>query len=370
MRSGGIEHWGSDWIDLGRSEPLAAWPRDPAPVEGWWRATQKYSRVGGDDSARTAIAEIYSARVAHPLSKRNIAILPGGLATVTVALAALISPGDEVIVPTPCFQHHPAQIESVGGLLRPIDTRPTEWRLTPELLRKAVGPKTRALLLSNPANPTGVGYSQRELDSFVMELGSDIAIIADEVYAEFAYHDNIASVGDLAEAKSTTWISVRSASKTLGRPGLRAAIALGPEGVVERVASHAAVSIGAISASAQATLLAGLQSAMDADYMRAYRSRSDRAIERLAMAGFETLKPDGTYYLWIGASTRAAGGMPHQLGTMAGAADLAARHGVQVLPGTYFGGPPTHARISLSLPRSSLEAGIERVITATYGNPE
>jgi len=348
--------WGEELIDLSRSEPIAAWPGTSEPCDVW-AMTRRYPPIAGLPAARAAVARAYAQQLGCELTEHDVVLVPGALAGITVALLALVD-GGEVLVPVPCYPPSLAQVELAGAVPLAIDTEPTGWRLTPEAVERARGPRTRALLLSNPANPTGVVYTAGELRQLAAAAGPEVLLIADEVYGEFAYDGPAASLAGVLGRERDAWLVVRSASKTIGRPGLRVGALLGPRDLLAQVAAVAASFVGGVSVPAQLAFSAALPAVRGSDHMRPYRRRREQVLARLAAIGFEAHAPQGTYYVW-------AGGPPGmRLGTSAGVRELADRAGVIVAPGEHYCGSSRHLRISLSVRAAELAAGLDRLAAA------
>lgn len=360
IRNRTVAQWDEELIDLGRIEPLAAWPADPPPREPSWSATRRYQAVGGTPAAREALAHNHGPS-AGPLRVSQVALMPGGLAALAASVLTVAGPGDEVILPIPCFPPYRPQIELTGAEARIVDTSETGWRVSPDSVRAACGPRTKALLLSNPVNPTGVVHRAGEMEAICEALDPGVAIIADEVYAEFVYEGSVTPLAAAVDEERNPWLSLRSASKTLGRPGLRIAAILGEEALVAKVIGTAALVTGPPAVPSQAAYVQGMAAARGVSHTAAYRPRRDEAVRRLREAGFEVDAPEGTYYLWAGAPDGA------RIGTLEGVAMLAERTGVLVQPGEYFGGPPNFVRVSLAAPRATLSEGIERIAQAVDG---
>jgi len=360
-RRDGILRWGTDFIDLGRSEPLAAWPPDEevgrAMAVG--RPTRGYPPVEGGPQARAAAAGYYSRLLGRKLIPEQVLITPGALVGLSLALATLCRPGDPVAVAVPYYHAHPSLVELAGGEILRVETT-DGGRLTSAALG-AVRPPG-AVLFANPANPTGVAYNRQHLEDLTGCLPAGTAVIADEVYAEYVYdRADFASVASvLCASDARDWLVVRSASKTLGRPGLRIGVVLGSPALIEAVADVAAAMTGAASVPAQLAFAAGLAAVDGAEHVRPYRRRLDVALAACRRHGLSTLRPQGTYYLWVN-------------GPGVGAVDTAARlsldAGVFAWPGVYFGSP-SHMRITLAVPVAALEEGIGRIAGHLTGRNE
>ncbi len=343
-RREGLRRWGNRFIDLGRSEPLQAWPTDEQLTAAFadTPATRRYPPVAGRADVLGAVARHYSRVMAIDLTPENILLTAGALTGLTLALMTLARPGDEVAIPVPYYQVYPSQVELAGCRPRLVTGRPRGWQLA----------GAQALILANPVNPTTVSYPAGELKEIMATLDPGAGLVADEVYAEYVYDpDYFTSVGTLRGLTWNDWLVVRSAAKTLGRPGLRIGVLIGSARLIAAATDRAAALTGAASVPGQLALCAGLAATTAADHIRPYRRRSELALDLISRLGLTAEPPAGTYYLWLDGPG---------LGRADTAVRLATDAGVFLWPGEYFGAD-SHARMSLSLPIATIEAGLTRI---------
>jgi aspartate aminotransferase len=338
--------WGRGFLDVGRSEPLTAYPSDDALAESLAsavRATRRYTPAAGLLDVRARVADHYATALGVPLGPENVLLASGTQTALTLALATLCPPGTDVLLPRPYYHAHPVQVESTGGLPRCVDTA---WRLTAEAVANA-----GALLFANPANPTTAVYDAATLTSLLDALPPDAPVIADEVYAEYVYQPaSFASLATLLD-ESRDWLVVRGAAKTLGRPGLRIGVLIGPRRVIDAVDARAAGLTGAASLPAQLAFADGLDALAGTEHMRPYPRRRDEALHTAEQLGLTAYAPEGTYYLWLAGAG---------LGTVQAAAALARDAGVFAWPGEYFGAT-SHVRLSLNLPPAAIATALHRL---------
>ena len=154
---------GKDVIGFGAGEPDFDTPEGikQAAVEALKAGKTKYEPAPGSVAARKAIAEDYSQRYGAPLTMDNVLISCGGKHSLYLIFQALFNPGDELLLPAPFWVSYPEQVKLAGGTTRVIrGTVDNEFKITPQQLKEAIGPKSRALLLNSPGNPTGTTYTQ------------------------------------------------------------------------------------------------------------------------------------------------------------------------------------------------------------------
>jgi aspartate/methionine/tyrosine aminotransferase len=343
-------------IDLSRSEPLPIPFPDAcaARVAEEFARARLYSPAGGLMPTREAAARYAAARTGLDVGADSVTIVPGAMAGISIALRALLEPGDEVLVPVPYFHSYPKQVAMLGGSPRFADTRPAQGVLTPEAVERELSPRTRALLLCNPSNPAGVVLSREQLAAILAALPPQVAVVGDEVYAEFLYDASFTSLLEVAAAEDAgrEVVVLSTASKTAAMPGWRVGSAVSSPGLAPRLASAAATLSGPASVPAQLAYAAWLDDPPDLDRMAPYRPRLRDALEALGAAGLSVRPPDGTYYVW--ATADAGIGSPERVLAAARAT------GALAWPGRLFGDGQS-VRISLSVSRRELREGVTKL---------
>jgi aspartate/methionine/tyrosine aminotransferase len=343
-------------IDLSRSEPL------PIPVaaacaqrvQDEFMRARLYSPPGGLAFAREAVARYMSRRTGLELDAGHVAISAGAMQGISISLRALVASGSDVLVPVPYFHAHPKQVSMLGARPRFVDVRDVGGVVTAEALERALTPETGALLLCNPANPAGVALSAEELRAIFAVLPPRVAVIGDEVYAEYLYEGRFTSVLEVAaeEDAGREVVAVSTASKTAGMPGWRVGSVVGTEGLAPRIAQASATLSGAPSTPGQLAYAAWLDGPPEVDRMAPYRPRLRDAVQTLEEAGLAVRPPEGTYYVWARSD--------REIGTTAAVLAVARETGVLVWPGALFGDSRS-VRVSLSVPRRDLRKGLEGV---------
>jgi aspartate/methionine/tyrosine aminotransferase len=340
-------------VDLSRSEPLPV----PVPDACAERANAEFMRArlysppGGLALAREAVARQASAATGLEIDAGRVAIAAGAMQGISISLRALVEPGSEVLVPVPYFHAHPKQVAMLGSQPVLVDTRPLEGELTPAAVERALTPRTQALLLCNPANPAGVVLDRDRLAAILDLLPPSVAVIGDEVYAEYVYDGGFTSLLEVVEAEGAgrEVVVVSTASKTAGMPGWRVGAAVGSPGLAPRLASAAATMNGAPSTLGQIAYATWLDERPAVDRMAPYRPRLRETLEALQSAGLSVRPPQGTYYVWVTAEA--------EIGSVQAVLDVAKATGTLVWPGALFGDPQS-VRVSLSVPRRDLREGV------------
>ncbi len=217
-----------------------------------------------------------------------------------------IRPGDEVIVPAPYWVSYTEQIRMVGGV--PVIVPTTEarhFKMTPSQLEAAITDKTKALVLNNPSNPTGMIYSKEELEALAeVCLRHDIYIIADEIYYRLCYDGRkFTSVAALGEEVKKHTIIINGVSKSYSMTGWRCGFAACGDKRIAKVMtnclSHALGNIGAMNQAAMAEAMRGPQDSVD-EMRKVFEERRNYLVERMnKIDGVSCLKPDGAFYVMM-----------------------------------------------------------------------
>ena len=359
-----LEARGIEIVDLGIGEPDA---HSPEPViEALIRALHdghdKYVDPRGLAPLREQIAAFENERHEIRCSPDEIVVTTGSVGALSLATRALFAPGDEVLLPEPCYGPYRNQVRLTGampkGVAMPIvDGQP---RLDADALRAAIGPNTKGIIVNTPWNPTGRVLSETEL-SALAELAneSDLWLIADEVYSELTYpphrHRSIANLS--AETAART-ITVNSVSKAFAMTGWRLGYCVAPKAVADVLATinhlttrcaTSFVQYGAVAAYEHCNGHIERQRA-------AYRRRRDTLLGLLDdVTGLHCPEPEGTFYAF--ASFPAEWGDSRDV-----ARALLEREGVVVTPGSAYGETTRHyLRMSFATTSSQIREGVTRI---------
>lgn len=266
----------------------------------------RYMNNAGHEQTRAAVAEILAEKCGLPVSARHIIMTCGAGGALNVILKTILNPGEEVIILTPYFVEYKFYIDNHGGV--PVEVWTNRDNFQPDIaaIAAAIGPKTRALILNSPNNPTGVIYPRetlaalgRMLEQKEKELGRQIYVISDEPYARLSY-DGKEVPAIFAGIRNA--VIATSHSKDLALPGERIGyLAANPQmHEVDQFMEGAVFCnrvLGFVNAPALMQLLvAGLQRA-SVDVAE-YQQKRDRLYDHLIRLGFRMVKPDGGFYLF------------------------------------------------------------------------
>ena len=223
-------------ISLGVGEPDFKTPYSirRAGIESLEKGRTWYTANAGLLELRRQIAAYLARRFDLPYEEGEVLVTVGGSEAIDLCVRACLDPGDEVLIPEPCFVCYDPITRLAGGVPVPIVTRPEDgFRLTPEALEAAITPRTKLLVLPYPNNPTGAIMKKEHLEAIIpVVLRHNILVLSDEIYAELTFegrHVSIASLPGMAERT----VVVNGFSKAYAMTGWRLGYAAGPKAVIQ-----------------------------------------------------------------------------------------------------------------------------------------
>jgi aspartate/methionine/tyrosine aminotransferase len=264
----------------------------------------QYAPSAGLPRLRRALADDWN-RIAPGAAKLDpdseITVGSGATEILHDAILATVDPGDEVIVFEPSYDAYGPDVAMAGGLLRPVPLRPPDWSFDPAALAAAFGPRTRALILNTPHNPTGKVFRRDELEIIAALCARhDVLIVSDEVYAEIVFDAPHLPIATLPEMFERT-ITIGSMGKTFSVTGWKVGWAIAPaplSAAVRAVHQFVTFTNSAPFQEALADVLPVAAGDGSYDRLRAdYRRRRDLLAGILARAGLPTLPIAGAYFL-------------------------------------------------------------------------
>lgn len=320
------------------------------PIPGMHR----YMPNNGYVETRRAIAQFLAEESGLPFQEKHIVMTVGAAGGLNVVFKALLDEGDEVIVPTPYFMEFKFYIENSGGRIHLVETH-DDFSLNVGEIEKAIGPKTKAILINSPNNPTGVVYKEGSLETLgrvlrekSQELRKTLYLVTDEAYRRILY-DQIKL--PIAFQFYPHTIRVTSHSKDLSLPGERIGyIAVHPscEEVDELIAAlvFANRTLGFVNAPAlMQRLVAPLQK--NSINIKEYEEKRDLLYHALTSFGFEIVKPGGAFYLFPKAPIDDDIAFVNEL----------QRKRILTVPGTGFG-KPGYFRIAYAVEKAVIEKAL------------
>ena len=366
---------GHDVIGFGAGEPDFPTPAhivtaavDAAPLP----KNHRYTPAAGLPELREAVAVKTAKDSGYEVAASQVLVTNGAKQAVYNSFAALLDPGDEVLMPAPYWVTYPEAIRLAGGtpVVVPTDES-TRFRATVEALEAACTERTKALLFVSPSNPTGAVYSAEEtaeVGRWAAERG--LWVVTDEIYEHLVYGDHqFSSMPALVPELADRTIVINGVAKTYAMTGWRVGWMIGPNDVIKgavNLQSHATSNVANVSQQAALAAITGDQTCVSE--MRTAFDRRRRRIHELlgAIPGVTCLEPEGAFY----AFPSFAGVLGRPLGTSGRTAadtlELAEivleEAKVAIVPGEAFGAPG-YARLAYALADEALEEGVGRLAT-------
>ncbi len=362
---------GKDVIGFGAGEPDFDTPDGikRAAIEALESGRTKYEAAPGTPEARRAVAAAYSVRYGTELSVDNILISCGGKHSLYLLFQALFNPCDELLLPAPYWVSYPEQVKLAGGTTRSIPGRvENDFKITPQQLKEAIGPNSRALLLNSPGNPTGTTYHPEELTELAeIAVDAGLFVISDEIYDRLLYHGqktrSVLSMGPKVKENS---VVVNGLSKAFSMTGWRVGFTVAPTAVIKAMSALQ----GQMTSNITSFVLAAIPEALEnhddeVERMRVSFEERGALMYSLLSALPKVLcpRPTGAFYAFPDVSayfgkTDASGRILQTAADLA--ASLLEQEGVAVVPGEDFEAP-NHVRLSFATDEQSIRKGIERI---------
>jgi aspartate aminotransferase len=364
-RAKAMKAQGVDVINFGVGEPDFDTPDNikEAAVRAIREGFTKYTPVGGIDALKEAVVEKFRADNGLDFEKDQVIVSCGAKHSLYNIAQALYGPGDEVVIPAPYWVSYPDQVllnDAVPVFVRTYEK--DSFMLRPGALEEAVTPRTKALILNSPSNPTGFTYDRKALEGIAeLALKHDIFVISDEIYEKLVYdgaaHVSIASLGN--EIKERT-IVVNGLSKSHAMTGWRIGYTAGPTDIIKamtKIQSQSTSNPTSIAQRAAVEALTGPQ-----DFVLEMRAEFDRRrkflVEGLnSLKGVSCLSPNGAFYAFPNTTGLYGGKVKDSSGL---AMYLLEEANVALVPGDAFG-DDGYIRISYATSLEDVRKALERM---------
>lgn len=299
---------GLDVISLTVGEP--DWNTPDHIVEAAFSAIRagqtKYSSAQGIPELRKAIAKQVSEDMGLSFTPAEVTVSSGGKFVLYAIFQTLLNAGDEVLIPVPYWVSYPVMVELADGKSVYVATQAeNKFKMTPMELEKAITPRTRALLLNSPSNPTGEIYSREELEGLakVLRQHPQVTIVSDDIYNRLVFDGATLAphILHVAPDLKDRTILVNGLSKTYAMTGWRLGWALGPKNFIDPMSNYQSQSV---SCAATFTQIAGVAAIEKSDAVIKQtvvelENRRNFAHEALSkIPGIKVSKPGGAFYLW------------------------------------------------------------------------
>lgn len=325
-----------DAISLGVGEPDfdTPWRIREEGIYSLERGRTFYTSNAGLMELKEEIAK-YLERKIHVSykPKKNIIVTVGGSEGIDIALRAMLDPGDEVLIPQPCYvSYHPCTILAGGvPVVIPLQER-NKFKLTREELEEKITEKTKILVLPFPNNPTGSIMTKEDLEPIVEAvIEHDLYVLSDEIYSELTYGVDHVSIASFPGMKERT-IVINGFSKGFAMTGWRLGYACGPEQIIEQMLKIHQFAIMCAPTNSQYAAIEGLRNCENEvqEMRKAYNQRRRFLVKEFERMGLQCFEPEGAFYIFP--CIKEFGMTSEEFATR-----FLERYKVAVVPGTAFG---------------------------------
>jgi len=350
-----------DAISLGVGEPDfdTPWHIREEGIYSLERGKTTYTSNAGLKELRVEICNYLQRRFDLSYDPNHETIVTvGGSEAIDIALRAMVDPGDEVLVPQPCYVSYEPCVVLADGSPVIIDLKAeNQFRLTKQELLDAITEKTKVLIMAFPNNPTGAIMEKKDLEEIAeVIIEKDLFVISDEIYAELTYGYHHTSIASLPGMKERT-IVINGFSKAYAMTGWRLGYACGPEPIITQMTKiHQFAIMCAPSTSQYAAIEAMKNGDADvAEMVESYNGRRRYVVNALREMGLECFEPFGAFYVFPSIEQ-------FDMSSDEFATRLLQEEKLAIVPGTAFGAcGEGHLRISYAYSIENLKVALERL---------
>jgi len=357
-----LKSQGKDVLAFSAGEPDFDTPEviKKAAIEAINEGFTKYTAVAGIPELLKAIQTKLKNENSLEYDLDEIIVSNGAKQSLFNIFACLIDKDDEVIIPAPYWVTYPELVKYHGGVPVTINTdESTGFKITAEMLKKAITPKTKMLILTTPSNPTGAVYTKEELESLAEVLkDTDIWVVSDEMYEKLIYDGEFTATASINEDMLQRTITVNGLSKSHAMTGWRFGYCASKNKQLVKnmikLQSQSTSNINSITQKAAIPALLG-KADDDVEKMRKeFQKRRDYVYEAFnSIEGLSAAKPAGAFYIFVNHKEI----LPE---SMAFALDMLEEKGVAVVPGVGFGSEG-YFRFSFATDMETIKEGIKRI---------
>ena len=361
---------GVDILKFGTGEPDHDTPNHikDAAKKALDEGFTKYTDVTGIRELKEAVSQKFKKDNGILCAPEDVIVSTGGKQSLFNILMTVINPGDEVLIPSPYWVSYADMVYVCEGIVKTIDTRSNHFKLTAEMVRKAISQRTKLLILNSPSNPTGMSIEKAELEKIAeLALQHKIYLISDEVYEYFLYdgRKNF-SVGSIPELKD--WVfTVNAVSKTYSMTGWRIGYMTGPHAFINTIGSlqgHSTSNPCSIAQKAALAAITGPQESVS-KMVNEFQERRDFVHKGFnQIQGIEIEKPEGAFYAFPKVSGLYSGKITDSFSF---AEFLLEEARVAVVPGGAFGDEgDDYIRFSFASSLTDIKEGLKRIEEAVH----
>lgn len=355
---------GIDLVDFGAGEPHFTVPQHikDAAIAAIQGNFSKYTAVGGTAELRDSIAARHAGDFGSDYKREEVIASTGGKNALFNAFQVLVDHDDEVIVPTPYWVSFKDIVNYGGGKCVFVETDESQgFRLTADMIERAITPRTKVILLNSPNNPTGAVVTPEDIADIVkMAATRGIYVVSDECYVYLNYTGKLFSAASVREGRDHV-ITVGSLSKTYAMTGWRLGYAMGPAAIIKQMQKLQSQSTSNPTSIIQKAAVAALResqacvSEMREDYIR-LRGKIVEGMRQIP--GIQCHQPDGAFYVFPNVSKFIGRSGIKSASDVAG--KLLREAHVVTVPGEAFGSP-NHIRLSYATSAKEIDRGLDRM---------
>lgn len=294
-----------------------------------------YSGMAGLPEVRAAASQFIEKKYGvHYDPASEVLVTIGATEAISASLLAILEPGDVVLLPAPTYPGYEPLIRLAGGIPVYLDTRETDFLLTDEQIDAAMekyGEQVKALIMTSPSNPTGVAYTQSEVEALAETIKKyPIFLISDEIYSELSYENTHVSFAKYLREQT---ILLNGLSKSHAMTGWRIGFIFAPQAITAQLIKVHQYLVTAASTISQKAAVEALTNGIDDGVImrEEYRKRRDYLYQEMTALGFKVARPAGAFYLFAKIPAGA------NQDSMAFCLDLAKKNKLALIPGVAFG---------------------------------
>ena len=355
---------GVNLADFGAGEPHFSTPRHikDAAIEAIEKNFTRYTNVAGVPEVRKAVVDRHACDFGSNYTPDECVFTTGGKLALFNAIQVLVDHGDEVILPVPYWVSFKDIIQYAGGKVVLVESKEEEnFRITAKMIEAAITPKTKAIILNTPSNPSGAAVAPEDLEAIVrLAHKRGIFVLLDECYVYLTFTGEVVSGGSFTDCKEHI-VVLGSLSKTYAMTGWRAGFALGPKPIIAAMSKLQSQSTSNTASMVQQASIAALKGSQEcvAEMRADYIKLRDQILEGFkSIPGLACTVPQGAFYVYPNVKNFIG------KGGIKSASDLAAKllseaH-VVVVPGEAFG-TSEHIRLSYAVSHDVVNEGVKRM---------
>ena len=353
-------------ISLGVGEPdfVTPWHAREACINSLEEGYTAYTPNAGLLELRNEISDYLYRRfnVSYPPTN-EIIVTVGGSQALDITLRTILNPGDEVLVIEPCFVSDAPLIDLCGGISVRVSTSPENgFKITPEQLETAITPKTKAVMLCSPNNPTGTFLNKNDLEALSkVIIQHDLLVLSDEIYAELTYDEEFTSIASISGMRERTFL-ISGFSKGFAMTGWRLGYVCAPKDFISPMLKIHQYTIMCAPTMSQFAAIESLKHGENevGEMIHSYRRRRNFFVESLNEIGLPCHNPGGAFYVFP--SIRNTGLTSEEF-----AENLLLKQKVAVVPGSVFGkSGEGYIRCSYASSMEALQEALKRMKNFLY----